>query len=358
MRSSHVRAFALLGALCCALTAVFAQQPNSTSVPFPSQGGGQPAQNTPSDATNSSSSATATLPSQARRPSLMVRQGDFELEWRNTYSHSSRNAIFIDGVAVVPVVVVGQIGVERVRRDSVNTSISGRYGLADNVLGELKVPFRYQSDRISIPDVNPPQENVASGFGLGDIEASVAYQLPRKSEKYVRWVVNAGVKSATGKDSFEINQREDVPLGTGFWSLKAGITGVKIADPAAVYWSLGYTYNFKRERVPIIVVDPQTGDEETLFVDIKPGNSVELGGGFAYAVNSQLSLNTGLSISFSQSTDTNGDTVANTAITSASLRMGVVWLTENRRPIDLGLSIGLTDDSPDFSLEFRQNYQF
>jgi len=302
-------------------------------------------------------SVTATLPPRAVRPSLMIKKGGKELEWRTSYSYSSRNSVFIDGVAVFPILVIGEIGVERIRRNSLTTSLAGRYGIADNVLVEVKVPFRYESDRSSVPEVTPPQENTVTSSGLGDVEGSLFFQFPRKQEDQIRWVLSLSAKSSTGDDPFEINTHEEAPLGSGFWNSRIGITGVKIVDPVAVYWNAGYTRNWERQNVPITITDMETGETSTIFVDIEPASLIEVGGGFAYAINSRLSVNTGVSISFSGASRSNGEKVANSAFTAASLRLGIVWLTDNRQPVDLGLSIGLTDDSPDFSLEFRKSFK-
>jgi len=299
----------------------------------------------------------ATLPLNAQRPSLMIKKGGKVLEWRTSYSYSSRNAVFIDGVAVYPILVIGEIGVERIHRNSLITSLAARYGVADNLLVELKVPFRYESDRSSVPEVTPPKENTVTSTGIGDLEAGLFFQFPRKREDQIRWILNIGGKAATGNDPFEINIHEEAPLGNGFWDGKVGLTGVKIVDPVAVYWNAGYTVNFERYDIPITITDITTGEQTVVYVDIKPSNLVEAGGGFAYAINSRLSVNTGVSISWSGSSLSDGQKVANSAFTAASLRMGVVWLTDGGQPVDLGLSIGLTDDSPDFALEYRRSFK-
>ena len=302
-------------------------------------------------------SVTPTLPAKAQRPSLMIKQGGLELEWRTSYSHSSRNSVYIDGVSVYPILVIGEVGVERVRKDSIVTSLSGRYGVRNNLMAEIKLPVSFRPERYSVPDVSPPQEHSVSNFGIGDIEGGLFYQLPRQHEDHTRWVASINVKSTTGQDPFEINIKKSVPLGSGFWNTKVGITSVKISDPAAVFWNAGYTVNWERHDIPITVTDMQTGEESILYLDIKPANLVEMGGGFAYAINPRLSVNTGVSISWSGSCLSEGKKVPNSAFTTATLRLGAVWLTDNNLPVDIGLGIGLTDDSPDFSLDFRHNFK-
>jgi len=302
----------------------------------------------------SNGTITSILPTQADEPALMIKKGGKEIEWRLGYTHSSRNAVFLDGIALYPFLVIGEIGVERVRKDNITTSLSGRYGLRNNLLVEVKVPVRYEIDSTSVPEVSPPAERTVSNFGIGDIEAGLYFQLPRKKEQQIRWVVSASVKSRTGEDPFEIDSLESAPLGSGFWYTKVGLTGVKIADPAAVFWNFGYTVNLERKDIPITVTDNNTGEESIVLFDIKPADIIEAGGGFAYAINSRLSINTSISISWSGSSKSNGEFVPNSAFTTGMLRLGVVWVTDNKMPVDLGFSIGLTDDSPDFVMEYRR----
>lgn len=352
VRMLSTRRLVLVLVCCCVWTRLVAQ-----TVPSPQPAGPPVPPAVTTTPVGPTESVTPLLPVKAQRPSLMIKKGGKELEWRTSYAHSSRNAIFIDGIAVFPILVIGQVGVQRIRKDSISSSLAGRYGIANNLLGELKVPLRYESDTYSVPEVTPAQEQNVTSFGIGDIEGSLNYQFPRAREDQIRWVMSLGVKSRTGKDPFEVNLHEDAPLGSGFWSSRLGLTGVKIVDPAAVYWSVGYTINLQRRNVPIIVTDLQTGQPTTIYVDIKPANLIEAGGGFAYAINPRLSVNTGVTICWSGATKSQGINVPNSAFTTATLRLGAVWLTDKRQPIDLGLNIGLTDDSPDFSVEYRQSFK-
>ncbi|MHB9023379.1 MAG: transporter [Armatimonadota bacterium] len=353
----------LIMALCCLAAGSIAQTaplPGTDTTTLPAET--PPATTTDTgdddDPATPPTSDAATLPAQAKSSSLMVKRGDTALEWRISYSHFSTSTLFVDGVAMLPVLVIGEVGVERMRKDLLINSLSLQYGLFDNFQTEVRVPFRAHFERRAIPDASPPQEETITGAGLGDIEGGLYYQFRRKSEMSTRWIASLQLKAATGRDIFEIDPNEEVPLGTGFWSTKVGLNGVKISDPAAVYWNFGYAYNWMRKNIRVVSTDPQTGDPVVSYVDIKPGNTFEFGGGIAYALNPKLSLNTGLTVSVNESTTANGNDLANTALVSASLRFGVVFVTGHKTPIDIGVSVGLTDDSPDFTLEMRRTFRF
>lgn len=301
--------------------------------------------------------ATPVLPSNPKQTFLMVKRGQKELEWRLSYSHFSSNSVFIDGVAMLPVMVIGQVDVQSTRKDLLIAQITGRYGIVDNLQAEIGVPFRYERDINSMPNVSPPEEKDISGTGLGDIEGTLYYQLPKKTDDAIRWIVSAGVKTATGRDLFSIDPTTQVPIGSGFWSSQFGLSGVKVCDPAAVYWNLNYTYNWLRQNIRVVSHNSQTNQAVVSYVDVKPGNTISIGGGVAYALNPKISLNTGLTVSFNGSTTNNGANVVNTAITTASYCLGVVWITDRQFPIDVTMNMGLTRDSPDFTLDIRENYQ-
>jgi hypothetical protein len=298
-------------------------------------------------------SAAATLPEAAKRSSLMVKRGQFELEWRVSYTHFSKSSIFVDGVAMLPVLVVGQVAVERVRRDILITALAARYGIINNLQMEVRAPYRYQNDRHAMPDASPPTETFAGNLGVGDLEGNIYTQLPQRRPDAMRWVVSAGVKLANAKDAFAIDPRTDTPLGTGFMNTHAGISGVLVSDPAALYWNANFTYNWARRNIRVITQDSTTGDDMVTYVDVKPGDAIDIGGGIAFALNPRLSLNTSATLSFSGATKSNGKKVTNTAITSGQLRFGTVWVNHRNRPVDISLSIGLSDDAPDYTVEWR-----
>lgn len=367
-----MRTYILYAVLLALLVMVFAplsaqEPPSAEPVPgtstLPNDPGAATDAGTPDESTSVTPPAppTPSLPAQAKRGSLMVKAGDKELEWRLSYSHFSSNTVFVDGVAMLPVLVIGKIGVERVRKDILIASLAARFGLRDNIQGEIKVPYRYEHDVHIVPEGQTTQESesVISGSGLGDIEGNLYIQLPQHNPRSIRWIASVGVKAATGSDIFSINPDTETPIGTGFWSSKFSLTGVVISDPAAIFWNLGYTYNWKRMNIRVVPKDAQTGEDLTpVYVDVKPGNTIDFGGGVAYALNPRLSMNTGVSFSINGSTTSNDIKLANTAITSASLRMGMIWLRSNNQPIDIAVSIGLTEDSPDYTLELRQNWKF
>ena len=302
--------------------------------------------------------------SQVERGGLLAGKGRLELEYRLSYAHFSRNVIFIDGVAILPVLVVGEIAVERIRRDILVASVTGRYGLRDNLQLELTVPYRYQGDRSSVPEATPPRETTLSDRGLGDIQAGLFYQLPGSSARPIKYIAGLRVKSTTGKDIFEINPEKEHAMGTGFWNTKLSLTAVRVSDPAVLFATVGYTHNFDRRNLLVTSQDPETGEPVQTRVSFYPGGTIELGTGLAYALNPRLSLNTQFAVSWTRATrvqtPTSGGSVpiSGTTLTVGSLRLGTVWVDDPRAATELSAEIGLTEDAPDMLLELRRSYRF
>ncbi len=299
----------------------------------------------------------------------MVGGGQQEFEYRLSYGHFSTNTIFIEGVAILPVVVVGEIAVERIRRDILIGSWTWRMGLRDDLQVELQVPYRYQHDRSAIPEATPPQETTQDDLGLGDISAAVYREFPGEHWGH-HLIAGLQVKSRTGRDIFETTRvrmfddvpvivEEGLPTGTGFYSIKGLLTGVRVSDPAALFWNLGYTRNLPRDDVTIYSPDIQTAQLVANTVKVSPGTTFEYGFGLAYALNPDLSLNTQFQQAFTQSTrikdpEEGSAWVAGSTLDVATLRVGAVWTTGPTSSTDLSVTYGITEDAPDFVVELRK----
>ncbi|MEM3394136.1 MAG: transporter, partial [Candidatus Methanomethylicia archaeon] len=63
---------------------------------------------------------------------------------------------------------------------------------------------------------------------------------------------------------------------------------------------------------------------------------------------------------FSTKSKVNGNkfSVANSTLNSASFKFGAAWALSNRVSLNIGISMGLTSDAPDYNLEIRIPYRF
>lgn len=288
---------------------------------------------------------------QVERGGLLLRKGEVEIEPSFTYSHISESQIFIDGFSILPVLVVGEVGVQRIRKELMMGALTGRVGLIDNLQMEVRVPYRYEFDRFSRPEMSPPFEETLFGGHIGDIEGGIFRQILWEGGSSPNLILGLWGKSRTGKDVFETrfdpsnNIPEEVPTGSGFYSLRGSATLSKTYDPAVLFATSGYTHNFPRDNVGVTA----TG----ATIDVDPGDTAEYGFGLAYALNNKISLSGQFIHAFTLSSKVDGVKVVNSAQSAASFRMGTVWAVTKRQIVDLSVSIGLTRDAPDAVVELR-----
>lgn len=285
-------------------------------------------------------------PTEVQRGGVLVGKGNVEAELGLTYAHFSSNNIFIQGFAILPVLVIGHIAVERIRRDIGIVSLTGRYGLVDDLQLEVRVPWRFWHDRRSYPELAPPREETEAGGGIGDIEGSLYYQFLREREGAPNLIAGLTFKTRTGEDVFKVaDPYKELPEGSGFYSLRGTVTAIKTVDPVVLFGTLGWTYNLERDSINV----KATGQT----IDVNPGWTAEYGVGMAYAINPKFSLNMQYQQSFTKTSKVNGWDQPNTALDVALLKIGAIYAYSKKSSIDFSVSTGLTNDAPDIIVELK-----
>ncbi len=269
---------------------------------------------------------------------ILLPKGEWQLEPSFTYAHISANRIAFLGFTIIPVLVVGEISSEEVKRDIFVSTLTSRYGLGDNLQWELKVPYRYQHDRV---DVAATSETTRDLSGIGDVETGLYYQLLYEQGWIPDMIAGVSVKSRTGKEPYG----RDIGLGTGHWAIKTNMVAVKSSDPAILFGSLGYTYNFER-------------DDITDYGTVKPGDTFEYSLGAAFALNYQLALNFQLEQRITPKMEMNDESVPGSFTNVVNFKYGLTWSINKDFSCDISATHGLSEDSPDFVLGVRFPYTF
>lgn len=297
----------------------------------------------------------------AQEAQVIPGRSRLQLELTETYAHFSSNQLFFEGFAIVPIVVVGNVTVERIRRDLFISTLTTRYRLTSNFQIEFRVPYIYVISRSSKAagiqqnqTAQQSEETVASNSGLGDVEGSLSYQLLKERVSWPALLIGVGAKARTGRDVYATKSvLEDPPIGSGYNSLIGTLSFVKTADPGIVFGSLGYVYAMPRSEV---VIHPSEGPPR--LIDVSAGDSVRMGLGMAYALNYRLTLSFQYSQAITFPTKIDGKKVPNSLGNSISLRTGSVWRFTESTSIDIGVSIGLSLDAPDVRLDVRVPFGF
>lgn len=317
----------------------------TVSAPAPAPRAGAAAAVT-SVVTNSGYDAEERQASQALDQALIVRgglllpSGTVELDNTTSYFSSTTDRINIDGFALLPVLVVGDIASQRVRKDLLLPTFSARMGLPYKLQFDTYIPYGYQLNRTV--DVNNTQTS-QSTFGLGDITFGLSRQLTLEHGRMPDLLANVRFKTTTGIDSFNLNSSQTA-LGTGFYAVQGNLTAAKSNDPVVFFGNLSYTTNLNGTH-SIPANDP---DNPGLMIPghFKPGDSVGFQLGSILSLNPETSMTIGWDQRFTRATTLNDQTIPASFLVEGSLRLGASYLYAPGRTIDLSFGVGLTPDTP------------
>lgn len=291
---------------------------------------------------------------------VLTPAGSLVLEPSLEYSHASQNRLTFRGVELQDVVLIGVIEASDADRDLVSPALTARYGITNRLEVEAKVPYIYRRDRLSftIPRVDEPdiqRSETLSGDGLGDVELAAHYQINSDAPYFIG---NMRLRMPTGEGPFDINRdtfgvEEELPTGSGFFSVQPSITILYPTDPAVLFASLGYDWNVEDD------IDKTIGS--VIIGTVDPGDAIELTVGMGFAVNEELSFSLGYKHAYvletrTEVTDTTTGakrTDTSSTLTLGSLLFGLAYRLRDNVNLNLDLELGITDDSPDMRATFR-----
>lgn len=212
-------------------------------------------------------------------------------------------------------------------RDDYLASLDARVGLPGASMIGIGVPYILKTDR---------EEGDNSGFG--DVAIRYWKQFRPKSK---------GKASITGSIRYRAPTAEDstgpIPLGSEFHRLSAILSSSKSIDPVVLSGSLSYGHSFS---------------ENINGREIQPGDSVGLSGSASLAVTPDISSSVGLSVSFIDEFEVNGNQIDGSKQTVGSLNLGTGFVFGKGQFLSVNANIGITDDAPDFSLGVASPFRF
>lgn len=290
---------------------------------------------------------------------LLLPAGTLQVEPNVDYTYSSSDRVAISGFTVFEAIVIGQIQVDDLERNIVQTAVDARYGVTDRIQAAVRVPYVYRTEKEIIGVGTANQQKISSdGNGLGDVEASVSWQPPLPRGRWPDVILTANAVFPTGEDPFEIDTREveleggatrrvleDAPTGSGFYGAGLSSTLVWRIDPVVYFAGGGYTFNLEADK----------GNE---FGEIDPGNEFEIFSGLNIGLNESVALNMSFVAQFIGETEQNGETRDGTDVTDARAVFGSSVALTPRTSLLGSVAIGLTDQSPDFQLTVRLPMNF
>lgn len=300
--------------------------------------------------------------------------GKFSFETGITYTHYDTRALVLNGFLALDSIFLGSINLDRVKADNWTLDMTARYNLAQRWQFDINVPVVYRESTYSSggaggAGANTSDATVTRDPEIGDINVGVAYKFLDEDETWPDAVATLRIKAPTGKDPYGIKLREvpgndnlsvpeSLPTGNGVWAITPGISLVKTFDPAVLFGSLSYTYNMQDSFSDI---SPQVNSK--VPGDVKLGDSWQIGGGIAFALNERMSMSFSVSDQFASKSKIKPDggdwqSISNSDYNAANFNIGMTFAATDNLTIVPNLSIGLTDDAPDFSFSLKFPYYF
>jgi hypothetical protein len=309
----------------------------------------------------------------AVRVAEVERGGALLPKWRMVvepffeYNNISSQNVSISGFTVFEAILIGQVSVQKLKRDLYIPGATVRLGLGNGEIN-VRVPYLFRTDQLIFPRSGGGTGDLVqksfSDNGLGDIDSFIYYQL-LKEGKWKPWVpdviLRVGGKFPTGKDPYSLKRSfieelgttvaTEFPTGTGHWGTSVGVNLVKSVDPAVLFFNFGYFYNFQRDV-------GSTGNPPIDFGKIKLGNSFEYSLGLIVALQERLSLNFSYNQRITGRTTQNGTPLADTTINAIAFNIGATYVISPRTALDFVVGIGLSRDAPDVSVLVRMPWAF
>ncbi|WP_434519227.1 hypothetical protein [Pseudomonas sp. NFX1] len=300
--------------------------------------------------------------------------GKFSFETGVTYTHYDTRALVLNGFLALDSIFLGNINLDRIKADNWTLDMTARYNLAQRWQFDINIPVVYRESTYSSGGAGgaapvTSDETVTRDPEIGDINVGVAYKFMDESENWPDAVATLRIKAPTGKDPYGIKLREvpgndnlsvpeSLPTGNGVWAITPGISLVKTFDPAVLFGSLSYTYNMEDSFSDI---SPQVNSK--VPGDVKLGDSWQIGAGIAFALNEKMSMSFSFSDQFARKSKIKPDggdwqSISNSDYNAANFNIGMTFAASDNLTIVPNLSIGLTDDAPDFSFSLKFPYYF
>ena len=301
---------------------------------------------------------------------VITSAGRLTLEPSFEYAHADRNRVLFRGVQIPAAILVGAFNIDESRQDILTAGYTFRLGVTNRLEVNARVPLVYRSDRsVFAPVAN--NNGVVGDLGarsidrrgLGDVEFGARYQLTDGGAGLPYVIVGVQAVAPTGSNPFDV-PRDMLgtalrgSTGAGFWGVTPTITAILPSDPAVLFGTFGYTYNFGK------TVNAEIG--QSLIERVEPLGEPSVSLGMAVSLNTRTSFSAGYAHTWSMGTRTRlrtRDIATNsfgnpTTTTTRDLQLGrflfgVSYRVDRRTVINWNIEAGVTDDASDLRTTLR-----
>ncbi|MET3130938.1 hypothetical protein AAKU55_001196 [Oxalobacteraceae bacterium GrIS 1.11] len=266
----------------------------------------------------------------------LIRSKQFQLSYDLNYSYIGQEKIITD-------LSNGNItlfDIENTSSHTITNTFSADYGLLDNLTGNLTLPLisKYSETRSAVGGVS----NSIGDIGLGARWQPIAAQRDKPN-----LTLTGNMRLPSGRSPFKVIAGSGQATGAGVTSFSAGLNVNRIVDPVALFGSFNLTASLPAKNLYQI-------NNNRILTKVAPGAGLGFGLGFAYAlsygISTTLSFQEAISAG-SKLTFSDGVTAKTTMQTSSMLNLGLGYRVSPKTTVNLSIGVGLTTDSPNFSVD-------
>ncbi|ATE69935.1 transporter [Lysobacter capsici] len=293
----------------------------------------------------------------------------FTLDTGFSYSYYDRRQLALSGFLALDAIFLGSINLDQTKASVGTFELSGRYGLSDRLSIEASLPYVYRDSRFVSGGAGGASSVVSEvrmrSQGIGDASIAAYYQWVKESQRWPDIVTSLRVRAPTGRDPFglkliqpdgdnnNLNIPEDLPTGSGVWAATVNVSALRTYDPVILFGNIGYTHN-----QPTNFDDISPVAEQVSPARVELGNSIQLSGGLAIALNDRSA------VSFAVATAVTGAThltapggekrrVPGSSSNSTTFNIGASYVLPSGWTLNGQLAAGLTPDAPNFVFSMR-----
>lgn len=264
----------------------------------------------------------------------LLRKSKLALSYDLSYAYIGSqfiNAKFTDSTLTL-------FQIQNTRSHTVTNTVSADFGLRDNLTANATIPI--------ISKYSQSEAFAGLSHTVGDISLGARWQPFELGRDLPTITASGSMRLPTGRSPYKVVSGQSLATGSGGAALTTGLNASKVLDPVAVFGSASLTLS-----APIKHLSQQLNGQ--VLSDVRPGPSFAFGAGFAYALSYKVSTTLSFqeSLSMRSKLTLQDGTVSRTAQqTSGILNFGLGVRMAPQTTVNFSLGVGLTTDSPSFTL--------
>jgi len=215
-------------------------------------------------------------------------------------------------------------------------SFSYDYGFRDNLTFGARIPLVAQYDT----------QRQLEAYDIGDVSFTTRWQPMPYVPGKISTTLFGSLTTKTGSSPYTIDVQRELSTGSGTYSLAGGASASKVLDPVVIYGSASLSYNF-----PIKNLNQVRGAR--LLQEVDPGVGLSGSMGFSYSLSYDISLSASIQLSYSNQTTlkfSDGSQAVSKSSMSGVMSFSLGTRVSEKTIVNTNVGIGLTPDSPDFSI--------